>query len=224
MSAINHPHGRSPRHSSPPALHRTKVSHNPVGVLLFGTVRLIRVLFTGHIRFKRQGSEVHVLLEEKKPAAADGAESAQDQNTRAALAELAQITKELSHTLDHHFRARTTLRHLSAFEQALKAKGVTAFDELTSDSIARISHQLEVLCVGRSSRALSTLRSWLTIAAMDHEQASDADEPDTQSGRHAKAGPPTLSMISDFNDSARIQVEEVGESLFLEADRNWNKG
>jgi hypothetical protein len=157
------------------------------------------------LRFKRQGINIHVLLEDpaehiagikREAAASDSSEAA-------------ALTKSLKGVLDQHASARAVLVHLGVLEQALNRHGLKALNQLPPDVMRKAMAQLETLVSDGSNVQLATLRARVTAALVTHERASDRRS--------------TAERLSDFQDSNRLQVNEASVTTFMEANAQWER-
>jgi len=100
------------------------------------------------LRFKRQGLNIHMLLE-------DPAEHIAEIKRESAVAdtsEAAMMSKALKKVLDRHASSRTVLAHLALLEKSLNRRGLKALDQLPPEVMQRAMSQLETLVTDRAGR------------------------------------------------------------------------
>lgn len=187
-----------------------KAKQNSGRALITKLFKAAKILVVGHVHVKREGKNIHIVLQERIPEKAeapaevkDGAQGeplGQEQTSRQ---ELLAMQNELAEVLNHHPGTRTTLRHLAIFEKKFKQSGLEALNKLPIELLQKALHQLDTLCAGVAPPAVVKLRSKIEIAMMEREPLD--------------VGPPTVAALSDFNVPERLQVAEVGESDFMRA-------
>ena len=97
--------------------------------------------------------------------------------------------------------AREVLPHLAGVEQALKVRGLAAFDSLPQRVIARAKAQLESVATEPVSAGIAELRSRIGVALQKHERIEQAAS--------RRAGP------SSFLVDEKLQVSEGSVSDFM---------
>ena len=127
--------------------------------------------------------------------------------THADSSEAVLMRAALKGVLDRHASSRSVLVHLGLLESALGRHGLQALDELPHDVLRRAMSQLETLVSDWSPGDLAALRARLTEALIKHRRANDRRR--------------TAERLSDFQDSRQLQVKDVSESTFLEANARW---
>ncbi|MEO8155504.1 MAG: hypothetical protein ABI605_20745 [Rhizobacter sp.] len=163
--------------------------------------RLKRLRF----RFKRQGVNIHVLLEDPAEHIAD----IKRQSAEADTSEAALLRAALKGVLDKHPSTRLVLVHLSVLEKALGRHGLKALEQLPPDVMRKAVAQLETLVSNWSNAHLAALRAKLVAAVMKRQRAGDRRS--------------TAERLSDFADSNRLQVNEASVTTFLEVNAQWER-
>ena len=173
--------------------------------LLSKALHTAKLLVVGHVRLKRRGKDIVVVLEERgaQSAAAPAGKEADVKGGGLESAMLFAMQSELADVLDYHAGTRTTLRHLAIFEKKFKQHGVAALHALPVPLLQRALHQLDTLCADLATPAVVDLRSRMEIAIMERETL--------------QSGPPTVNGLSTFNTADKLQVAEVPVSDFLRA-------
>lgn len=115
----------------------------------------------------------------------------------------------LKAVLDRHASSRAVLVHLTVLETALGRHGLRALNELPPDVLRRAMSQLETLVSDWSQGNLAALRARLTESLIKHGRANDRRR--------------TADRLSDFRDSRQLQVKDVSESTFTEANARWQR-
>lgn len=131
-----------------------------------------------------------------------------------AVAELPAPTQQLMHRqlaslLDRHPRARAALHQLALLERVLRQRGAPELWTLPDPVLGRALWQLEALTDDWSQAGLAELRSRLAVAVRRHERSQ------AESARG--------EMLSTFGTPDKVQVTEVGLSMFEEFDQSWAK-
>jgi len=124
--------------------------------------------FKHDLALRREGSALHLVLEER-PAAAARKPGRIEQAQRKEGEDLARIRAELAALLDELPDTRATMRHLVFVEHALAKKGLRALHKVPLDVLQRAHEQLEGLVVNWSPLGLAALRSKMAVAAMERE-------------------------------------------------------
>jgi hypothetical protein len=107
--------------------------------------------------------------------------------------------------------ARGAFPHLAALEEALGRQGVSAIDEVPLQWLAKITTQLGSLPLRDDDHELQDLLSRL-CSAVERQQRPRPPAPEPE-----PAGPEHDSnYLSDFHDSARMEVREVSHSQFIQ--------
>jgi hypothetical protein len=159
------------------------------------------------LRFKRQGLNIHMLLE-------DPAEHIAEIKRESAVAdtsEAAMMSKALKKVLDRHASSRTVLAHLALLEKSLNRRGLKALDQLPPEVMQRAMSQLETLVTDWSQTGLAALRARVTSALIEHQRAGKR--------RHAKPA----ERLSNFQDSQRLEVNEASLSTFTKVNALWGR-
>ena len=110
----------------------------------------------------------------------------------------------LSALLDRHAMSRCVAPHLALFEQVLRRHGAQAVDDLPRSLLTRAAQQLHELNGERLDGVLARELAPRLAAALQVEPDLPSTAPDE-------------ALRSDFVDPARLEVREVGHSVFLEA-------
>lgn len=173
------------------------------GRLVAKVLHTAKMLIVGHVQIKREGKNIFVSLQEqpKKNGQAVAVTAS------AAEREVQTMRQDLAEVLDHHPGTRHTLRHLAVFEKKFKHHGLQVLDTLPVELLQKARQQLDTLCEGVATAALTQLRSKMDVAMMEREQVN--------------AGPPTVAALSNFNTPDRLQVVEVGVSDFVRANEEF---
>lgn len=114
---------------------------------------------------------------------------------------------QLASLLNHHSQARGTLPHLALLERVLRGRGEAAVWALPDPVLARALAQLEALTDDWSQTGLAELRKRLLAAVRRH----DAEQ----------AEPMHDNLLSTFGTPDKMQISEVGLSVFEELDASW---
>lgn len=187
------------------AARKTASEPGPTRRLLSKALHTAKLLVVGHVRLKRRGKDIVVVLEERgaPQTAAPDAKGAHAKGGGLEAAMLQAMQSELADVLDYHAGTRTTLRHLAIFEKKFKQHGIAALHALPLPLLQRALHQLDTLCADLATPAVVDLRSRMEIAIMERETI--------------QSGPPTVDGLSTFNTADKLQVVEVAVSDFLRA-------
>jgi len=111
----------------------------------------------------------------------------------------------LKEMLDQVGGARKALPHLAALEGAIGRRGASAIAEVPAHWLAKIISQLSSLPLSENDLELQDLLSGLCRALRRQQEASASPAPVTQT-----------EYLSDFHDSARLEVRELTHSAFAE--------
>lgn len=157
------------------------------------------------LRFKREGMNVRVLLEDPAQHLAD----IKRQSKQADLSEAAMFSAALKGVLDRHAASRSVLPHLTVLEQGLDRHGLKVLDKLPPDVVRKALAQMETLVTDWSQGGLAALRARLSGALITHGR---------DKGRRRVA-----EQLSEFQDSQRLQVNEASVTTFLEVNAQWER-
>lgn len=130
-----------------------------------------------------------------------GAQAASPQCTALPEPMLVLMQGQLASLLGHHPRARGALPHLALVERVLRSRGAVAVFALQDAVLERALEQLEALTDDWSHAGLAELRGRLVQAV-----------------RPQWAGPHEDNLLSTFGTPDKLQVSEVGLSVFEEVD------
>lgn len=167
-------------------------------------------LFSRQVRIERRGFNIHVLLEAPaEPAGSPRQRESGRGGVQLGAAQVEAMRSDLAAVLDRHPTARQVLRHLGVLEQALKRDAARALDKLPLDVLRKATQQLDTLTGDQAPKGLAALRSALGVALVRREPVSQ---------RRARA-----EVLSDFDVANKLQVDEVGVSVFQAAERQWGK-
>lgn len=184
---------------------RTRARANPLVRALRAPLRFVGDLLSRELRLERDGKNVNIKFE-LKASAAPMAIKPQAPPSPAEI-ELNQMRAELKKLLDVHPGTRRVMRHLVYFERALAAEGLQALIEIPEEVLGTALEQLEALVSNWSNRDLATLRSKMSVAAVnrlkDPFYGSNGVKP------------------SMFNTESRLQVGDATHSMFLELERQY---
>jgi len=192
------PRGRSAKSRS-----RSKTS--PLVHALGAPFRFVGGLFTRELRLERDGKNLNIKLGAKTGAPPPAAKPAAPPS--AAELELRQMRAELKKLLDLHPGTRRLMRHLVYFEHALATQGLQAVINTPEEVLVTALEQLETLVSNWSNRDLATLRSKMSVAAVNRAR----DPFYGASGEKASA----------FHTESRLQVGDASHSMFLELERQY---
>jgi len=184
---------------------RARARANPLVRALRAPLRFVGDLLSRELRLERDGKNVNIKLK-LKASAAPMAIKPQAPPSPAEI-ELNQMRAELKKLLDVHPGTRRVMRHLVYFERALAAEGLQALIEIPEEVLGTALEQLEALVSNWSNRDLATLRSKMSVAAVnrlkDPFYGSNGVKP------------------SMFNTESRLQVGDATHSMFLELERQY---
>lgn len=152
--------------SDPPPARRKSLG--PMQRLVQPLRHAAAAFFKRDLALRREGSALHLVLEER-PAAAPRRPSRAEQAQRKDGEELARMRAELAALLDELPDTRATMRHLVFVEHALAKKGLRALHKVPLDVLQRALEQLEGLVVNWSPQGLAGLRSKMAVAVMERE-------------------------------------------------------
>lgn len=164
--------------------------------------RVKQLLLSWIERCLRRVHEPHALKRRALPASGIAAAA-----RRAPLVQL--MREELAGLLDRHARSRHTLRHLALLERMLVERGEAAVWALPDHVLERALTQLEALTDDWSQPGLAELHARLLTTVRPHDAA---------------AARPHDNMLSTFGTPDKLQVSEVGLSVFEELDASWVSG
>ncbi|MBK9133918.1 MAG: hypothetical protein IPM15_06065 [Betaproteobacteria bacterium] len=180
-------------------------------------VRQLAAAFFRHdVKLERvQGGALHVVLEERKPAAAGAGRTASAGKPDRATAdkrrrqeETLLVRTELAALLNELPETRLTMRHLVFVEQAIAKKGLRVLHKIPLDVLQRAHEQLENLVINWSAAGLANLRSKMAVAIIDREH----DNPDAEADAYRTAA------VLDGGEKALPQLndalgDELGDEL-----------
>lgn len=161
--------------------------------------------FERYLRRRREVDEVHAA----EPARGVHARRPDAAPPEASLpAPLLMLMQgQLASLLNHHSQARGTLPHLALLERVLRGRGEAAVWALPDPVLTRALAQLEALTDDWSQTGLAELRKRLLAAVRRH----DAEQ----------AEPMHDNLLSTFGTPDKMQISEVGLSVFEELDASW---
>lgn len=165
-------------------------------------LRWLRLAFVGRVRIKRRAGGSYDIVMESRLHGRDSTVS-RPAGPHAEPEDVKLMRRELRAVLDRHPAARSVLPHLAAIERGLRHKGLAAFADFPVGVLRKALVQLEPLC-GDAAPGLSALRAQLVTRTLEDQPAPDRAAP---------------ALISDFNVSDKVELSEVGVSVFLEAEQ-----
>lgn len=198
----------APSRRSPAASNASKaageaaVSRPSVMSVLRHALRWLRLAFVGQVRLKRRGSNFDIVMESRLHGR--DSTTSRPAGAHAEPEDVKLMRRELRAVLDRHPAARSVLPHLAAVERGLRHKGLAAFADFPPGVLRKALVQLEPLCADPSATGLAALRAQLVTRTLD-------DQPKPEQG--------SPGLISDFNVSDKVELSEVGVSVFLEAEQ-----
>lgn len=162
------------------------------------------------ITLRRKGLFIEVVLAEPVAPRVNVAARAPDMFAGLPPAEQKLIAKKLRELLDRHPAARQVLSHLAVLDRALHRRGGVTVDDLPTELLRQALCQLQALAAKGNEDGLGQLRARLTLALIRREVApAEPDEPTVD------------AVLSEIYMTGRLEVDEVGLSAFMEADRVW---
>lgn len=159
-------------------------------------LRWLQDLLRRPLRLERRGLQIHVTL--APPVSVQTQAGAVSVIGRGEA--LRQAHRELRALLNHHPKARRTVRHLAFLEKSLSRHGSRAFrQEVPVPVLVKCQAQLDLLAADERSAGIAELRHQLQTAI-----SARAREP------------------AAFDAAQPVHVSEASHSLFDEMERSWN--
>jgi hypothetical protein len=189
----------------PQARARPSKKTSPLARALGRPFRFVGGLFTREVRLERDGKNLNIKLGAKAGAPPQTAKPPAPPSP--AELELQQMRAELKKLLDLHPGTRRVMRHLVYFERALATQGLQAVIDVPEEVLSTALEQLEALVSNWSNRDLATLRSKMSVAAVNR-----ARDPFYGANGH---------KASAFHTESRLHVGEASHSMFLELERQY---
>lgn len=203
--------GASPTVAAPPGkpakarAARSRTKSSPLVQALGRPFRFVGGLFTRELRLEREGRNLNIKLGAK--ASPGPATAKPPAPPSPAELELKLMRAELKKLLAVHPGTRRVMRHLVYFERALEAQGLQALIDVPEEVLGTALQQLETLVSNWSNRELATLRSKMSVAAVNRSR----DPFYGANGQKASA----------FHTDSRLHVGEASHSMFLELERQY---
>ena len=170
--------------------------------------RFVSGLFMRELQLERDGKNLNIKLAPKDGAQQPAAARPAAPPSPAEL-ELKLMRAELKKLLDVHPGTRRVMRHLVYVERALQDQGLQALIEIPEEVLSTALEQLEKLVSNWSNRELATLRSKMSVAAVNR-----ARDPFYGTTGH---------KASAFHTESRLQVGDATHSMFLELERQYKE-
>ena len=173
-------------------------------------MRAVARFFSRTVHLQRRGVSVEVVLRAASQPVPTVPVPALRPHERASMfqgltpMQVERMGATLSALLDRHGMARRVAPHLALFEQVLRRHGAQTVDSLPRSLLKQAAQQLHELNGEQRDGVLARELAPRLAAALQE----DVDPPGTA---------PDEALRSDFVDPARLEVREVGHSVFLEA-------
>jgi len=175
-------------------------------------IQRIRRLLARPLRIVRKGLNLHIVFAATSPS--EAAVPDPRATTARALAaddpvslELRQMRRELRQRLDRHPLSRTVFVQLAIVERELGRRGYAALQAVPIELLHEALEQLNAVIGRASSSELGTLRAKILDALLARQpKAGDFGSP---------------LALSVFDAPHKLQVQEAGESAFIDAEQEW---